>query len=119
MMMKMLALGLSVSAFGCVIGDQGTGTNNGGIIGGTDDPGDPSVVQLRYTITTAQGTGMGGCTATVISPTVLLTAAHCVPVGSYNFQYNPAQVADTFDTTAPGWINAHNAVANTAYSGDP
>jgi len=119
MAIKLLATMLGLSLTACVIGDQGTGNNDNGIIGGTDDAGDPSVVQLRYTVVTAQGTGMGGCTATVIAPTVLLSAAHCVPPGSFNFQYNPAQTADTFDPNGAGWISALSAVANPAYSGDP
>jgi V8-like Glu-specific endopeptidase len=52
------------------------------IIGGSTDPGDPAVVALY--------TGNGSlCTATVVSPTVLLTAAHCVSpqtVGNTTFR---------------------------------
>jgi len=44
------------------------------IVGGKTDTGDPSVVALSAS--TSQGGAL--CTASVIAPTVLLTAAHCV-----------------------------------------
>src|SRR5215470_4678966 len=46
------------------------------IIGGTTDTGDPSVVALFAHQPGAQNGAL--CTASVIAPTVLLTAAHCV-----------------------------------------
>lgn len=46
------------------------------ILGGVEDPGDPAVVALFGHL---EGETSGSlCTATVVSPTVLLTAAHCV-----------------------------------------
>jgi secreted trypsin-like serine protease len=44
------------------------------IIGGQTDTGDPAVVELLAT----DSDGVNTCTASFISPTVLLTAAHCV-----------------------------------------
>lgn len=107
--------GLVFATTGCLTGDASKGSSGENIIGGVDDAGDPSVVQLRFS--TSRSTA--GCTATVISPTVLLTAAHCVPLGSFNFQYNPAASANPFDLTAPGWISALRAVANPLFTGDP
>jgi hypothetical protein len=49
------------------------GTTSQNLIGGTADTGDPAVVLFDVT-----GTQGGDCTAEFISPTVLLTAAHCV-----------------------------------------
>jgi secreted trypsin-like serine protease len=46
------------------------------IIGGKTDNGDPSVVALFSAVPGAMTGSL--CTATVIAPTVLLTAAHCV-----------------------------------------
>jgi len=46
------------------------------IIGGTLDNADPSVVSLLM------ADGGPDCTASVIAPNILLTAAHCVDVGS-------------------------------------
>lgn len=45
------------------------------IIGGTTDTGDPGVVLLYMTVPGQQGGSL--CTAEVISPHVVLTAAHC------------------------------------------
>ncbi|WP_437819890.1 S1 family peptidase [Sorangium sp. So ce1078] len=48
-----------------------------GIIGGTIDEGDPAVAMLRI----SRGDFSSICTASVIAPKVLLTAAHCVTRG--------------------------------------
>ncbi len=111
-------LGLSISTFGCMVGDHASDNSDEDILGGTDDAGDPSVVQLRAIQRTATGTSIGGCTATVIAPTVLLTAAHCIPAGAARFQYNPAATASTFDLNGAGWINAVAGIPHPAYTGD-
>lgn len=46
------------------------------IINGTNDEGDPSIVALYGKLKGKEGGAL--CTGTVISPTVVLTAAHCV-----------------------------------------
>jgi secreted trypsin-like serine protease len=64
-------------AFGCnPVTTPGNGKVSAPIIGGTSDNGDPSVVALFASQPGAQDGSL--CTATVISPTVLVTAAHCV-----------------------------------------
>lgn len=66
----LLALPLGLGACG-VEPDDGTEVVDNPIIGGRNDTGDPAVVALL--------TSTGSlCTSTLISPTVLLTAAHCV-----------------------------------------
>src|SRR5438132_9440250 len=70
--------------FGCS-GSIDSGPNSetdAPIIGGSNDTADPAVVMLYANSGSI-------CTATVISPTVLLTAAHCVSpqtVGNTTFQ---------------------------------
>ena len=51
-------------------GSQAIGAATLPIIGGVGDSGDPAVVMTQ--------TSDGQCTATLVAPTVLLTAAHCV-----------------------------------------
>jgi len=58
------------------IGSSGGGSYGADIIGGGTDSGDPSVVALFGHLPGAQKGFL--CTASLISPTVLLTAAHCV-----------------------------------------
>jgi len=48
-----------------------TGRARSAIVGGVDDTGDPAVVELLVD-------GEGECTASIIAPTVALTAAHCI-----------------------------------------
>jgi len=64
-------------SFGCAAMDQGdVASDSDEIIGGTTDNGDPSVVGIFAHL---PGETSGSlCTGTVISPTVVLTAAHCV-----------------------------------------
>jgi V8-like Glu-specific endopeptidase len=58
----------------CSAPSHRTGAAERAIIGGTTDTGDPSVVSLIA----QTGQMQALCTAEVIAPTVLLTAAHCV-----------------------------------------
>ena len=53
-----------------------TASEQDAIIGGVADTGDPSIVALYGVVPGADKGAL--CTATVISPTVVLTAAHCV-----------------------------------------
>ncbi|WP_394844179.1 trypsin-like serine protease [Pendulispora brunnea] len=70
---------LAIGYAGCSSNDTGTpppARSSSPIIGGTADEGDPAVVMLvSYP---ADESTYYTCTAEVISPTVLLTAAHCV-----------------------------------------
>ena len=73
---------------GCIVGDElpdeEAGETETGIVGGTVDPGDPAVGLLR-TVKKIDATGKplawGVCTATLIAPRIMVTAAHCNAVG--------------------------------------
>src|SRR5205814_899918 len=55
---------------------SGIGVNRGAIVGGTKDTADPGVVLI---FSQKPGSAQGGlCTGEVISPHVVLTAAHCL-----------------------------------------
>ncbi|WP_437784442.1 S1 family peptidase [Sorangium sp. So ce1097] len=62
-----------------------TDANSAGIIGGTVDHGDPAVVQILGNRPN-KPESVETCTATLIAPKVLLTAAHCVVTWIY-FDY--------------------------------
>lgn len=80
--MKPLAIcGLTVLlGLGCA-GPAPVGTRSAAIIGGAMDPGDPAVV-LLISYPPDQSTYYT-CTASVIAPSVLVTAAHCVDAANH------------------------------------
>ncbi len=67
---------LIACAVGCQANPNDVDQSNASIIGGTTDTGDPGVVALYAAVPGASSGSL--CTAEVIAPTVLLTAAHCV-----------------------------------------
>lgn len=76
-----LSTALLTGSAGCMVGDEGDeGVVDGEIIGGTDDYGDPAVFELRDVMSydpVAGTIGVKTCTATLIAPTVAISAAHC------------------------------------------
>jgi V8-like Glu-specific endopeptidase len=73
----LLCLSLPLAA-ACQPASFHIGSSRSPIVGGTTDTGDPSVVALYATDPNNPQAGGALCTASVITPTVLLTAAHCV-----------------------------------------
>jgi MYXO-CTERM domain-containing protein len=72
--MRLGSIVFALAAAGCTGAVPVSGTS-AAIIGGTTDTGDPGVVLLFMTIPGQQGGAL--CTGEVISPHVILTAAHC------------------------------------------
>ena len=84
-----LALAALVGAGACAPSEPATGTRARPIIGGTRDTGDPAVVLLVIKNTAL--TKEYDCSTFVVSPHVVVTAAHCVSpyaLGSDDFTFN-------------------------------
>jgi V8-like Glu-specific endopeptidase len=90
------------------------------IIGGTADAADPSVVMVL-----AQGTGTAGsaiCTGELVSPHVVLTAAHCVspqvaPAGATFAVFTGTNVNDTAQQSNPAlWHEVKETHYDTAFN---
>jgi MYXO-CTERM domain-containing protein len=64
-----------LAVVGCTGAPMTTGASNEAIIGGVTDASDPGVVLLYFTTPGQSGGSL--CTGEVISPHVVLTAAHC------------------------------------------
>jgi secreted trypsin-like serine protease len=97
-----------------------SGTSSSKIIGGADAPGHPSVGLVRSVVSVAiDGTPMsvGGCTATLIAPSVMVTAAHCAGAHLWtevSFDQAPSIFAPH---GAEGWTSA-TMMVHPAYDGD-
>jgi V8-like Glu-specific endopeptidase len=72
---RSLWLALWLPLWGCA-GGPAVGERAQAIVGGTSDPGDPGVVAIVAQVPGATQESL--CTGEVISPHVVLTAAHCV-----------------------------------------
>jgi len=121
--MKIIALLSSFLFTACVIGDEGAGQNgtDNDIIGGAVDTTDVAVGNLRAVTAWSPfygPTSISSCTATLIAPTVMLTAAHCHQAAAI---WNDV----TFDTDISGNLFAPygsrttaQVIADPAYTGD-
>jgi V8-like Glu-specific endopeptidase len=123
--MKIATLLLASSVLtGCMIGDQGggSGETDGDILFGAADPGDPAVGFVRN-VSGIQATGapgsFNGCSATLITPEIMLTAGHCASQGFLwtDVTFDPAP-ADLFAPTGTGGFIDAYVIADPAYNGD-
>jgi len=109
---------------GCVIGDQGggSGENDGDILFGAADPGDPAVGMIRN-VSDIQLSGapaaFNGCSATLITPQIMLTAGHCASQGFLwtDVTFDPAP-ADLFAPENTGGFSGAYVLADPQYNGD-
>lgn len=112
--MRLVVAAIAVVSGACgVVEATPSGFRHDAIVGGTeDDGGYPDVVMLRAVFTNDAGQTQGfACSGTLITPTVVLTAAHCL-----NERGGPpgyALTAVTFHnlgvappTTSPLWVPA-------------
>jgi uncharacterized membrane protein YgcG len=104
-----LGLGLAALALGLAACEEpGAGEARGAIIGGEDDPGDPAVVMLASY--PPDHTTLDTCTASVIAPNVLLTAAHCVDPNKHpSYLYGVFTGADASAYTTANTLIPHLA----------
>ena len=75
-MLKTFASILAAFSSACLIGGSAENSNDEDVIGGVVDPGDPSVVSIFAHLPGATAGSL--CTGSVIAPSTVLTAAHCV-----------------------------------------
>jgi V8-like Glu-specific endopeptidase len=87
-LLSILAAGL----VGCAADAQDT-TSDSSIINGTVNEGDPAVMALYAQVPGQEGGAL--CTTTLISPTVLLTAAHCVSSAMFEGEAKFAAIMGT------------------------
>lgn len=83
------------------------------IIGGTIDKGDPSVV-LVYWENTPGSTYFHVCTGTVVSPHVVLTAAHCINPAPAAYSILIASSLDEAETN--DWYDVSGLIADPAFN---
>ncbi|KAI7829947.1 trypsin-like cysteine/serine peptidase domain-containing protein [Kickxella alabastrina] len=69
------------------------------VIGGVEVP-DNEYSFVAFVHMNSEEYGEGGCTGTLLSPNIVITAAHCVCI-SDDLQYNPSEVQITFSHKSP------------------
>lgn len=114
---------LSAIVVGCGQTGLELGEASEAIIGGTPDPGDsPIMLLVSYP---ADHSTFDTCTASLISPTVVLTAAHCIdplthPGHEYGlFPGDDASMYTSANTLIPQLSNIKEAHAHPEYNRDP
>jgi MYXO-CTERM domain-containing protein len=108
---------LAILASGCAGGLAPVDAVQEGIIGGSLDTGDPAVVLLFQTVAGQQGGAI--CTGEVVSPHVILTAAHCTggedPAEAANATWRVYLGADFGQAAARDLLPVKEAHFNSAF----
>jgi V8-like Glu-specific endopeptidase len=113
--------GLSVFACSASSIDEeetaGPAKSESAIVGGSVSTGDPAVFQLKTVTPTAGGSIIEGCTATLVAPKVLITAAHCIEDAKPNSVawVNNAGVPAESPSAASGWRRAAKIQKHPSY----
>lgn len=83
-----------------------TSATDDAIVGGTLSAGDPAVFMLKTVTPTSGGSTIEGCTATLVAPNVLVTAAHCIAdatASSVAWVNNTSTPSTSAPSAASGW----------------
>lgn len=76
------------------------------IVGGSVSAADPAVFQLKTVTPVAGGSSISGCTATLVTPKVLVTAAHCIEdatASSVAWVNNTTTPSSSLPSKETGW----------------
>ena len=85
------------------------------IVGGTVDPGDLAVMEMFG----VAGTRVVRCTVTLVTPRVVLTAAHCLRDAGPTAKFGIFPGGDDRKVTGKDLLPTTAAVADPAYPNDP
>jgi secreted trypsin-like serine protease len=85
------------------------------IIGGSVDPGDPAMMEMFG----VAGTKIARCTVTLVTPRIVLTAAHCVRDSGATAKFGIFPGSDDRKVTGKDLLPTTAAVYDPAYPNDP
>ena len=106
---RSIALPILVGALSCAQAPE-LSQSSGAIVGGTATTGYPAVAQLSVKAMGADGASYSGCSSTLISPRVLLTAAHCIDFEDSTTEEITAYFGTRSNGSDPGFIQSIPAV---------
>jgi V8-like Glu-specific endopeptidase len=97
--------------------ESGPAQSESSIVGGTPITGDPAVFQLKTVTPINGGSSIEGCTATLVAPKVLVTAAHCIEDAKPNSVawVNNQPVPQEMPSAAGGWRRAAKIQKHPSY----
>lgn len=109
-MLARLAPVVALITSGCLGGPLETGEEQAAIVNGQLNPGDDAIVALTVD-------GQQFCTGTLVTPTVVVTAAHCLPPNLQNVPINAIEIFFGADITGAGtFIGVSDGLAHPAWN---